>query len=312
MAGKSAVQTLGKKKIFFLARSDSWGWDMRDGAYAASFGAEIVGYDEASLGTSDFTTILQGSTHKPGRPDRRPVRGQTGGTPQAGQQMGLGRGMTIFNAFMTNVVAEGLPPQKLQGVYAMHYFYYDLSTFSSHRRARRSSPNCSAPSTRAPTQTPTRPSPTSPTWRCSVVSRRRSRSIRKRLRRLLMANGGKFDTVKGPATKREDHSAVYKYAAFLVKGKGAKRKQMGSVQRGRLPGRRNPHCQRSRTLVTDPCFDRAVLAFGRANAVNLRPNACVTHALGRNMTKGFAVVTSAPSRSGRRCHRTVRRTGRRR
>src|SRR6516225_4922273 len=32
MAGKSAVQTLGKKKVFFLARTDSWGWDMRDGA----------------------------------------------------------------------------------------------------------------------------------------------------------------------------------------------------------------------------------------------------------------------------------------
>ena len=36
-----------------------------------------------------------------------------------------------------------------------------------------------------------------------------------------MANGGQFDTVKGPATWRQDHSAAYKYAAFLVKGKGA-------------------------------------------------------------------------------------------
>ena len=35
-----------------------------------------------------------------------------------------------------------------------------------------------------------------------------------------MANGGKFDSVKGPANWRQDHSAVYKYAAFLVKGKG--------------------------------------------------------------------------------------------
>ena len=36
----------------------------------------------------------------------------------------------------------------------------------------------------------------------------------------LMANKGEFATVKGPARWREDHSAVYKYAAFLVKGKG--------------------------------------------------------------------------------------------
>src|SRR5450759_1704375 len=61
MAGQSAVKTLGKKRIFFLARTDSFGWDMRDGVYAAAkeSGAEIVGYDEVSLGTSDYTTILQ-------------------------------------------------------------------------------------------------------------------------------------------------------------------------------------------------------------------------------------------------------------
>jgi hypothetical protein len=31
MSGYSAVKTLGKKRIFFLARSDSFGWDIRDG-----------------------------------------------------------------------------------------------------------------------------------------------------------------------------------------------------------------------------------------------------------------------------------------
>ena len=37
----------------------------------------------------------------------------------------------------------------------------------------------------------------------------------------LMANNGQFSTVKGPANWRADHGAVYKHAAFLVKGKGA-------------------------------------------------------------------------------------------
>jgi len=43
MAGQAAVKTLGKKRIFFLARSDSFGWDIRDGVYAAAkqYGAEI-------------------------------------------------------------------------------------------------------------------------------------------------------------------------------------------------------------------------------------------------------------------------------
>ena len=132
MAGKSAVQTLGKKKIFFLARSDSWGWDMRDGAYAAAkeFGAEIVGYDEASLGTSDFTTILQ--KVRAAKPDvliAAQFAADSVALLKQVSQMGLNKEMTIFNAFITNVVAKGLPPEALQGVYAMHFFYYDLASF---------------------------------------------------------------------------------------------------------------------------------------------------------------------------------------
>jgi hypothetical protein len=38
----------------------------------------------------------------------------------------------------------------------------------------------------------------------------------------LRANNGQFNSVKGPARWREDHAAEYKYAAFLVKGKGPK------------------------------------------------------------------------------------------
>src|SRR3569833_3557094 len=61
MAGKASARDLGKKKIFFLAHADSWGWDMRDGVAAAAkeLGAEVVGYGEVSLGTSDYTATLQ-------------------------------------------------------------------------------------------------------------------------------------------------------------------------------------------------------------------------------------------------------------
>src|SRR5471032_2711900 len=61
MAGQAAIKTLGKKKVFFLARSDSWGWDMEAGVKDAikEYGGELVGRDEVSLGTSDFTTVLQ-------------------------------------------------------------------------------------------------------------------------------------------------------------------------------------------------------------------------------------------------------------
>jgi hypothetical protein len=42
----------------------------------------------------------------------------------------------------------------------------------------------------------------------------------KKVSAALMANNGAFTCVKGPARWREDHSAVYKYAGFLVRGKG--------------------------------------------------------------------------------------------
>jgi hypothetical protein len=132
MAGHSAVKTLGKKRVYFLARTDSWGWDMRDGATQAAKenGGEMVGYDEVSLGTSDFTTVLQ--KVRAAKPDVF-IASQFGGDAIAllkqVHQMGLNKEMTIFNAFITNVVAKGVPAEALDGVYAMHYFYYDLANF---------------------------------------------------------------------------------------------------------------------------------------------------------------------------------------
>ena len=224
MAGKSAVQTLGKKKVFFLARSDSWGWDMRDGAYAAAkeFGAEIVGYDEASLGTSDFTTILQ--KVRAAKPDVL-IAAQFAANSVAllkqVPQMGLGKEMTIFNAFITNVVAKGLPPEALQGVYAMHYFYYDLSSFPDKRwpRARKSSPNCSAPNT----------------TRRPILCDDRLRRLHGDVPRLrggeivrsekgLGGSDGQWRQIRhrqGPGYLAPGSFGRLQYAAFLVKGKGA-------------------------------------------------------------------------------------------
>ena len=213
MAGKSAIQTLGKKRVFFLARSDSWGWDMRDGAYAAAkeFGGEIVGYDEASLGTADFTTILQkGKAAKPDVLIAAQFAADSVALLKQVSQMGLGKEMTIFNAFITNVVAKGLPPEALQGVYALAK---SAQEFTDLFRAKYNTP------------------PDAYATIAYVAYMEMFRGIEaaksfdpQKVSAALMADGGKFDTVKGPAAWRQDHSAVYKYAAFLVKGKGAERK----------------------------------------------------------------------------------------
>lgn len=230
MAGHSAVKTLGKKKVYFLARSDSWGWDMRDGAYEAAKanGGEIVGYDEVSLGTNDFTTILQ--KVKAAKPDVF-IAAQFGADAVAllkqVHQMGLGKEMTIFNAFITNVVAKGVPADALQNVYAMHYFYYDLSNFEDKATAKSAQEFTEL--FRAKYGTP----PDAYATIAYVAYMEMFRGFEtaksldpKKVSAALMANGGKFDSVKGPASWRQDHAAVYKHAAFLVKGKGAaERKQ---------------------------------------------------------------------------------------
>lgn len=226
MAGQAAIKTLGKKRIFFLARADSWGWDMRDGATAAAkqYGAEIVGYDEVSLGTSDFTTVLQKvRTAKPDVFISAQFAADAVALLKQVHQMGLGKEMTIFNAFITNVVAKGLPPEALEGVYAMHYFYYDLAGFSDKEVVK-----SAAEFTKLYQSKYKRP-PDAYATIAYVAYMEMFRGFEaaksfdpQKVSAALMANNGQFNSVKGPANWRQDHSAVYKHAAFLVKGKGPK------------------------------------------------------------------------------------------
>ncbi len=226
MAGKSATQELKKKRIFFLARSDSFGWDIRDGVYAAAkeAGAEIVGYDEVSLGTSDFTTVLQ--KVRAAKPDvfiAAQFAADAVALLKQVHQMGLGKEMTIFNAFTTNVVAKGLPPEALEGVYAMHYFYYDLSSFEDKAAAKSAAEFTAL--FRAKYKNP--PDAYAAIAYIAYMEMFRGFESAKsfdptKVAAALRANKGEFMTVKGQANWRQDQAAVYKHAAFLVKGKGPK------------------------------------------------------------------------------------------
>ena len=226
MAGQAAVKTLGKKRIFFLARADSWGWDMRDGATAAAKegGAEIVGYDEVSLGTSDYTTVLQ--KVRAAKPDvfiAAQFAADAVALLKQVNQMGLNKEMTIFNAFITNVVAKGLPPEALEGVYSMHYFYYDLSDFPDKEVAK--SAREFTDLYRAKYNRP--PDAYAAIAYIAYMEMFRGFEAAKsfdpqKVSAALLANNGQFSSVKGPARWRQDHAAEYKHAAFLVRGKGAK------------------------------------------------------------------------------------------
>ena len=224
MAASAAIKTLGKKRIFLLARSDSFGWDIRDAVYEAAkeYGATIVGYDEVSLGTNDYTTILQ--KVRAAKPEIF-ICVQFGADAVAllkqVQQMGLNREMTIFNTFITNVVAKGIPPEALEGVYALHYFYYDLSGFEDQDLVK--SAGVFTDLYRAKYNKP--PDAYATISYIAFTEMFRGFEAAKsfdpiKASAALMAGNGEFNSVKGPARWREDHAAVYKYAAFLVKGKG--------------------------------------------------------------------------------------------
>ena len=118
MAGQAAVKTLGKKRIFFLARADSWGWDMRDGATAAAKegGAEIVGYDEVALGTSDYTTVLQKVARgKAGCLHRVAIRSRCRCAAEAGQSDGTQQGDDDFQRVHHERGRERPAPRSARG-----------------------------------------------------------------------------------------------------------------------------------------------------------------------------------------------------
>ena len=224
MAGSAAIKALNKKRIFFLARADSWGWDIRDGVYAAAkeMGAEVIGYDEVSLGTGDYTTIIQ--KVRAAKPDvfiSAQFAADAVALLKQCYETGLNKEMTIFNSFITNVVAKGIPAQALEGVYAMHYFYYDLSGFEDKAVAKTAKEFTDL--YKAKYNAP-------PDSYATIAYTAYTEMFRgfeasgsfepKKVSAALMANKGEFSTVKGPARWREDHSAVYKYAGFLVQGKG--------------------------------------------------------------------------------------------
>ncbi|MBS3942829.1 MAG: ABC transporter substrate-binding protein [Dethiobacter sp.] len=224
MAASAAINELGKKEIFFLARSDAWGHDMKAGveAAAAEYGATIVGYEEVPLGTADFLPVL--GKVRAAAPDVF-ISAQFGADAIAllnqVNDQGLNDEMTIFNAFITNVIAKGLAPEALEGLYAMHFHYWDLSEFEDAAVAQATAAYVEA--FQAMFEQP----PDAYTAIAYIATRQLldavqaagtfdTAAVSEHIRQ-----NPDFETIKGPARWREDQSVIYDYASFLVRGKPA-------------------------------------------------------------------------------------------
>ncbi len=141
-----------------------------------------------------------------------------------GHQMGLNKEMTIFNAFITNVVAKGLPPEALEGVYAMHYFYYDLAGFADKEVAK------SRQGVHRPVSRQVQRPPDAYATIAYIAYMEMFRGFeavqepttRPRSRPLMAPTRASSTRSRARPAGARITSAEYKYAAFLVKGKGAK------------------------------------------------------------------------------------------
>jgi ABC-type branched-subunit amino acid transport system substrate-binding protein len=132
---------------------------------------------------------------------------------------------TIFNAFITNVVAEGIPESALSGLYALSYYYYNLGNFEDKALVKRAKEYTDAHMKK---------------WGEPPDAYGAFAYISMEMLFKGMEKAGSFDTkkfsqallrakdltcVKGPVYFREDHSMVSKYACFLVRGKAPKEKK---------------------------------------------------------------------------------------
>lgn len=229
-----AIQNLNLKRIYFLARSDSWGWDMYKGVQAAvqkfaDQGATIVGYNEAPLGTPDFTTILMDVINK--NPDvfmfAQFGADQVNVLKQC-KAMGIGVGestIKLFVCWITNVVAASIPADALhENVYALHFHYWNLTGVQGV-------PSSVIEATDGFVQAywdrwgyP----PDSYAIVAYIAAKELLRAVElagkdkmsdaAAIAKALMDHRN-FESPKGPATWRVDHEPIYTYAAFVVQGK---------------------------------------------------------------------------------------------
>ena len=214
--GQTIIQELGKKRIYFLARNDSWGETILEGLQAAvkDFGGEIVGTDGVNLGTTDYSSVI--NKVKASNAEVF-LFCQFGGDAIAcakqSYDMGLNSQVLLYNCFITNVVAGGLPREALDGLYGLAYFYWDsqnpkVKEFSDGYFKRWNEPpdaygGC--------------------TYVALEITLRGAELAGsldpKKISEVLMSKS--VDTMKGSIRFRQDHQPIIEEASFFVRGKGA-------------------------------------------------------------------------------------------
>lgn len=228
LTGAVAIDKLEKKKIFHVSRADSWGSTIYEGLKAAveDFGGEIVERHEFPQGTVDYTSAINRALEV--KPDIF-IADQFGGDAIAvfkqAYDMGLYNVTTMFNTWITNVVAKGLPGPALENLYALEYFYYDMEGFEDEEVVKKTKEYTDA---------------YMEMWNEPPDAYATISYIATELLFHAVEKAGSFDaeeigkvlkeskdltSVKGDVYFREDHQMVGKYLAYFVKGKAPAEKK---------------------------------------------------------------------------------------
>ena len=227
LAGGASIKLMDKKKIFFVPRADSWGSTMLEGARAAcaDYGGEIVGVEETPRGTVDYTAVISKAMAVGPDTFMTSMFGSDAiGNLKQAYELGLYGKAAMFNAWITNVVAMGIPDNALNGLYALNYYYYGLDDFEDKDLAERAR-NYTAAHMKMFNEPPDAYG-TIAYLAAEVLFQAVEKAgsfETKKVSQVLAAS--KFQTVKGEVHFREDHQMVSKYLAFLVKGKAPEEKK---------------------------------------------------------------------------------------
>ena len=227
LVGGSVIKGLGKKKIFLQSRSDSWGSTILEGLDAAckEYGGEIIGVEEVPKGTADYSAIINKALAL--KPDIF-ITAMFGGDAinclKQAYDSGLYDTCTMFNTWITNVVATGLPPDALKGLYALMYYYYEMEGFedpvlvekakqytADHMAMWNEPPDAYGAITYVACQVLFQAVEKAGSFKNEDIAK--------------VLSGSHFDTVKGDVFFREDHQMVSDYLAFMVEGKSPEEKK---------------------------------------------------------------------------------------
>jgi branched-chain amino acid transport system substrate-binding protein len=215
------------KKVFFFAPAYAFGWDQKAGAFDAfkKYGVQ-VDYAEAPVGTADYTAYLQKIVEA--KPDIV-MMAHWGidaiNVLKQANELGLGKKTKIWFNWMTNVFGSGVPAEALDGVYSLMSWYWNLEGLKDPNIVK--SGKVFVDKYMKAYNEP--PDPYAGMAYVGTLELLRGIELAQSVEPLAVAKAimqkPQFESMKGTAQWRTDHQPMFKYGAFVVRGKGPKERK---------------------------------------------------------------------------------------